>query len=60
MQDPIQALWLSVLMVGLEDARRTPHAEEWLWSPDFDYVCALAQTTAEDVRNAFYRQADAA
>ena len=60
MHDPIKALWLSVMMVGLDDAGKSQKAEAWIWSPNFDDVCEFADTSAESVRREFYRQADAA
>ena len=60
MHDPIKAQWLNVLMVGLADAGKSQKAEAWIWSPDLDYVCEFANTSAESVRREFYRQADAA
>jgi hypothetical protein len=60
MHDPIQDLWLTVLTFGLKDAHKGQQAEAWLWSSDFDQVCELAKTSAEDVRREFYRKADAA
>ena len=60
MQDPIKALWLSVLKAGLADAGKSKNAEAWIWSSDFADVCGFANTSAESVRREFYRQADAA
>ena len=58
MHDPIKVLWLSVMMVGLDNAGKSQKAEAWIWSPNFDDVCEFADTAAESVRREFYRQAD--
>ena len=51
----MQSLWLTVLKVGLHDARRSDDGEAWLWSSDFAEVCALAGVEAEYMRTRFYR-----
>ena len=56
----MQSLWLTVLKVGLHDARRSDAGERWLWSDDFAEVCALAGVEAEYIRANFYRRQDAA
>jgi hypothetical protein len=55
-----RALWLQVLKVGLDDARRSDAGEAWLWSDDFGMVCALAGVDPEAVRGLFYARLDAA
>lgn len=60
MQQPTLVLWRSVLLAGLDDARRSAAGEEWIWSRDFELVCMFARVDPGAVRCAFYRQMDKA
>lgn len=52
-----RALWLSVLLAGLNDAARG-HGLAWLYTRDFRIVCHMAEVSPELVKVIFQRDHD--
>ena len=51
-----RVLWLHVLKVGLADARRSEADAAWIWSDEFELVCALAGVDPDILEADFYRR----
>ena len=50
-QSAERALWLSVINIGLRDAKKG-RDENWVWSKDFDRICMMVSLSPSAVRSA--------